>query len=94
MRQWMQDKGFSTTEFEHEMRDLRACKKLIQDDRQAMLAPGVKFGRLSGNRVLNSQNFREHVLECGGSHNTKRSGQKSEKDYYGRLLKRLNKASK
>ena len=90
----MNEKGFAVADFEHEMQDLRACKKLIQDDSQALIAPGVKFGKLSGNRALNSQNFKEQVLECGGELNTMRSGQRNEKSYYGRMLRKLNVASR
>ena len=56
-KQWMMDKGFSIPDYERDMKNLRACQKLISDDRQAQMAPGAKFGRLGGNRALNNQNF-------------------------------------
>lgn len=70
----MVNKGLPVSEFERDMKQLRACQKLISDDRQAQLAPGAKFGRLGGNRALNNANFLEQVYESGSSNNQVKIG--------------------
>ena len=88
-RQWMVNNGFSVVDWERDMNSLRACQKLISDERQAQLAPGAKFGRLGGNRALNNQNFIDQVYESGSSNNQAKIGKRLEKKYYSGLLAKL-----
>ncbi len=57
------------------------------------MAPGVKFGRLGGNRALNNESFRAQVYESGSSNNQVKIGQRLAKTYEGKLLAKLQKAS-
>ena len=56
-KQWLASKGIDPMEMERNMQGLRDCVKLLREDKQALVPPGAKFGRLCGNRALNNKNF-------------------------------------
>jgi len=86
-KQWFASKGFSDQDWD--MTGLKACQKLISEERQAEVAPGVKFGRLGGNRALNNRTFVEHVFESGSANNQVKLGKRLAKSHHDKMLTKL-----